>query len=321
MKRGDLLIKLLRNRRGQVGALAISVIAFFAIFSEWIVSDLPIYVRYQGSAYVLPAITHAPVFADLRADQIAASLGPDDFAVWPLFRVGPKAVTSSPPLSGPSSAHLLGTDAFGRDVFARLVHGTRTSLSLGALVATLSVLAGYVLGAIAGARGGLWDGLVERLVEIVGVFPAVLAVALVRALERRPSILSLVVVITAVKWAEVARLVRVLVLRSLAEDWALAAKATGASPMRIVFVHVSPHLMAPIAVSAVFAVASVVLTETSLSFLDLGVPSTFASWGEMLGEVRWGAGLRILFPPIAALGLTLGGLYLIADAIRKTFEV
>ena len=80
------------------------------------------------------------MFTDLRADQIAAALGPDDFAIWPLFRVGPQAVTSTPPLSGPSSEHLMGTDAFGRDVFARLVHGTRTSLSLGALVAILSVL-------------------------------------------------------------------------------------------------------------------------------------------------------------------------------------
>jgi peptide/nickel transport system permease protein len=321
MNRRELLIKLLRNRRGQIGALIISVIAFFAIFSEWVVSDQPIYVRYQGSAYLLPAITHAQPFADLRADQIAASLGPDDFAVWPPFRVGPRASTTAPPLSGPSADHLLGTDAFGRDVFARLVHGTRTSLSLGALVAFLAVAFGYALGALAGALGGLWDGAVERMVEIIGVFPAVLAVALVRALERRPSILSLVIVITAVKWAEIARLVRLHVLRALAEDWALAAKASGASPARIAFGHITPHLMAPIAVSAVFAVASAVLTETSLSFLDLGVPSSFASWGEMLGEVRWGAGLRILLPPIFALGLTLGGLYLIADAIRKTFEV
>ena len=126
------------------------------------------------------------------------------------------------------------------------------------------------------------------------MFPAVLAVALVRALERRPSILSLVIVMTAVKWAEVARLVRVLVLRSLAEDWALAARQPERRPCASPSSTFRRTSLAPIAVSAVFAVASVVLTETSLSFLDLGVPSTFASWGEMLGEVRWGAGARIL---------------------------
>jgi peptide/nickel transport system permease protein len=321
VKRRELFGKLLRNRRGQIGALLLSLIAFFAIFAEWIASDVPLFVRYHGSSYVLPAIIHPDRFRDLRADQISASLGPDDLAIWPVFRMGPSTVTTSPPMSGPSPGHPLGTDAFGRDVFARLIHGTRTSLALGALVSLLSVLAGYALGSLAGTLGGIWDSLIERLVEIVGVFPAVVAIALVRALERRPSLLSLVVVIAAIKWAEIARLTRVLVLRLLAEDWAVAARAAGASPARIAFSHITPHLMAPLAISAAFAVASVALTETSLSFLDLGVPATVASWGEMLGEIRWGAGARIVLPPILALGSMLGALYMIADAIRKTFEV
>ena len=116
----------------------------------------------------------------------------------------------------------------------------------------------------------------------MGVFPAVVAVALVRSLERRPSLLSLVLVMAAIKWAEMARLTRVLVLRSMAEDWALAARSMGASPLRIALRHVGPHLAAPLSIGAVLAMASVALTETSLSFLELGVPATTVSWGEML---------------------------------------
>jgi peptide/nickel transport system permease protein len=236
-------------------------------------------------------------------------------------RVGPTTVGQSPPLSGASAAHPLGTDAFGRDVFARLVHGTRASLALGLAVALLSLASGVVLGCTAGALGGIWDSLVERSVEVVGVLPSVVAVALVRALERRPSLLSLVVVVAAVNGASIARLVRGLVLRCLAEEWAVAARATGASPLRIAFRHLAPHLLPALAVATVLALGSVVLTETSLSFLDLGIPSKTASWGEMLGEIRWGAGTLILLPPIVALALTLGALYLVADAIGSAFEV
>ena len=317
----EFLGRLLGNRRAQIGAIALSVLAFFSIFADWIASDVPIYLRYQGSSYVLPAITRPDRFRDMTADQIKATFGPDDAALWPLLRVGPEVPTTDPPMRAASLSHLLGTDAFGRDVFARLLHGTRVSLALGATVGALSLFIGFGLGGVAGALGGVWNSLIERLVEIVGVFPAVVAVALVRALERRPSLLSLIVVIAAVNGANIARLTRVLVLRSLAEEWAVAAQATGASPLRIAFRHLAPHLAPALAIAGVLAVGSVILTETSLSFLDLGVPSKVATWGEMLGEIRWGAGARILLPPIVALALTVGALYLIADAIRKTFEV
>jgi ABC-type dipeptide/oligopeptide/nickel transport system permease subunit len=317
----ELLLKLLRNRRGQLGAAALSILSFFAIFADWIAADVPVYVHSQGSSYLLPAVTKPERFRDMRAEQIAASLGPNDVAVWPLLRAGPEVSTSGPPMEGASAGHPLGTDAFGRDVLARLLHGTRASLALGAVAALLALVVGLSLGAVAGALGGVWDSLIERFVEVVGVFPSVVAVALVRALERRPSLLSLVLVVAAVNAANIARLVRVLVLRSLAEEWALAAQATGASPLRIAFHHLAPHLAPALSIACVLAVGSVILTETSLSFLDLGIPSPIATWGEMLGEIRWGAGARILAPPILALGLTVGSLYLIADAIRKTFEV
>jgi ABC-type dipeptide/oligopeptide/nickel transport system permease subunit len=312
--------KLARNRGGKLGALLLATIACIGVFAECIASDLPLFFTHQGSAYVLPAMTHPERFRGKSSRDIARSLGSSDVAIWPLLRSGPSTVSEAPPLSGASFAHPLGTDAFGRDVLARLVYGTRTSLGLGFAVALVALVAGYALGALAGLRGGLWDSLIERVVEVIGVFPAVVTIALVRTVEGRPSLLSLFLVMAAVKWAEAVRLTRMLVLRSLAEEWATAARALGVSPIRMAVRHLAPHVAPALSVSAAFAVASVALTETSLSFLGLGVPATVVSWGEMLGEVRWGAGLSILLPPLVALGAMLLALYLVADAVRTACD-
>jgi ABC-type dipeptide/oligopeptide/nickel transport system permease subunit len=303
----------------RMGALVLAALGFFGIFAEWIAADVPVFLEYEGKAYLLPALTHRPFGEGTRSDEIMAALGPGDRVVWPLFRSGPTTETTTR-MAGTSSVHPLGTDAFGRDVLARLLYGTRASLALGATIAVAAVAIGLVLGCFSGALGGVFQGLIERFVEIVSVFPAVVAIALVRALEQRPSVASLVLVVTAVQGASIARLTHVLVIRTLAEEFATAAKALGASPLRIAFRHVTPHLVAPLAVAAVFAMASAVLIETSLTFLDLGVPAKLASWGEMLGEIRWGAGPWIVVPPLLALAVTIGALYAMADALRRTFS-
>jgi peptide/nickel transport system permease protein len=303
----------------RIGLVTLAALGFFGIFAEWIAADVPVFLEYQGESYVLPALTrHGPFAAGAGSEKILAALGPDDRAVWPLFRWGPTTETTNR-MASASAAHPLGTDAFGRDVLARLVYGTRASLALGATIAGAAVILGLALGCLSGALGGVFQGLIERLVEIVSVFPAVIAIALVRALEQRPSVASLVLVITAVQGASIARLTHVLVIRTLAEEFATGAKAMGASPLRIAFHHVTPHLVAPLAVAAVFAMASAVLIETSLTFLDLGVPAKIATWGEMLGEIRWGAGPWILLPPLFALAVTIGALYAMADALRRAF--
>jgi peptide/nickel transport system permease protein len=304
----------------RLGLVVLAALGLFGIFAEWIAADVPIFVQFKGESYVLPALTHhGPFHEGARSDEIAAALGAGDRAVWPLFRWGPTTETTNR-MANASASHPLGTDAFGRDVLARLVYATRASLALGAAIAAIAVLIGFVLGCFSGALGGIFQGLIERFVEIVSVFPAVVAIAIVRALEQRPSVISLVLVVTAVQGAGIARLTHVLVIRTLAEEFAVGAKAIGASPLRIAFRHVTPHLVAPLAVAAVFAMASAVLIETSLTFLDLGVPPKLASWGEMLGEVRWGAGPWIILPPLLALALTVGALYAMADALRRAFE-
>jgi peptide/nickel transport system permease protein len=234
---------------------------------------------------------------------------------------GPAArAPSTAVLARPSFGHLLGTDAFGRDVLAMLIAGARTALLLGFGVTLVSLVFGCALGALAGMRGGMWDALVERLIEIVGVFPAVILVALVRSLERAPSAGSLVLVVALVRWTEMARLVRTLVLECLAHDWALAARATGIGPVRLAVVHVGPHLVRPVLLSATLSMGAVVLLESALSFLGLGTVPGLASWGELLGQVQKGAGPWVVLPPAIALAATVGSFHVIAEAVRGHFS-
>jgi ABC-type dipeptide/oligopeptide/nickel transport system permease subunit len=139
----------------------------------------------------------------------------------------------------------------------------------------------------------------------------------VHALSRKPSFLWIAVIVAIVRAGDTARLVRLLVLRALPDDSIEAARALGASPTRIALSHLLPQIWLELLVSTVFSFGAVVLTETSLSFLGLGVRSEVASWGEMLSEVGLGAGPLLAIPAAAALGVTLGSLCLVADAIRE----
>lgn len=308
------------RRRARLGALVLALVALVAVFADVIASDGPLLLVHRGSVTILPAITHAERFGGKRADEIAAMLAPDDRAVWPLVRSGPTTISTTPPLARHAPGHPLGTDAFGRDVLARLVHGARTALGLGLVAAALALAVGVLLGGTAGALGGFWDGLVERFAEGVVVFPAVILAALLRAIEQKPSLASLLVVVALVRATEMARLVRALVVRAWAEEWALAARALGAPPTRVVFRHILPNVLGAIVVSTVFSVGAIVLLETALSFLGLGVPTDFASWGEMLGEIRWGASAGLVLLPAIALATTAGALFLVGDALRDAID-
>jgi peptide/nickel transport system permease protein len=309
-----------RSRARRAAALVLCALSLGALAADVIASDAPIILWQDGNTYVLPAVTHPAVLGERTAAGLARELGDGDRAWWPLVRSGPGTPTGLPPFSSPSRSHPLGTDAFGRDVLARVVHGARTSLAMAAVVTVLATLLGAVIGGTTAVLGGTLDALAERAVEIVCVFPVVVVVALVRTVEHRTSLTSLVFILVAVKSAEVVRLTRVLVLRCLAEDWALSARAAGSSPLRVLRVDVLPHLVFPLAQAGALAAASVVLTETALAFLELGAPAALVSWGDLLAQVRWGAGAFTLVPPMVALGLTVGALQSLAGGLRGAPE-
>jgi peptide/nickel transport system permease protein len=304
----------LQKGHGRTGALVLALMGFVAIFADSIAADAPFLIVSSRGVYVLPAITQPARFGPRSAKLAPPHLESGEYAVWPLWRAGP-ATSKAVPFAYPSLAHPLGTDAFGRDVLARLVHGTRTTLLLGAGVAGLSLLLGCLLGGGAAMYGGILDSLVQRFVEALCVFPAVVLVALARSFERQPSFVTLGAVLVLARCAEMTKVVRILVVRALAQDWALAARALGVSRLRLALVHIGPHVITPILVSATFSIGAVVLTEAALSFLGLGVPVGTASWGEMLGEIRWGAGPLVLVPPAIALAAAVLGAHLLARSV------
>jgi peptide/nickel transport system permease protein len=310
--------RLSRGRRALIGAVLLGTFALIGIFAELFAAPAPI-VAFGPHGALFPAVLNAAAYEGLSRGEIEA-MHEGDVAVWPIVRYGPSAPTEAGPFAPSSRAHPLGTDAEGRDLAARLIYGARTALGLSACAVLIGMLLGVALGGLAGYYR-FWNDRLVRLVETVDTFPAIIVVALVRAIEREPSALSLVLAVALVRWAEVARLVRSSVLRASVEDYALAAKALGCTPRRIFWRHVFPNAIGPVVVSSVFGVASVVLLEAAISFLGMGTPTRVASWGETLAEgARHPDRLRLIVAPGLALLATISGSYLLADALRDAMD-
>ncbi len=307
--------RLSQSRRAVFGLVLLGLLALTGIFAEVIASPAPIVAIGARGVVILPGVVHAAEYAAMsRADIDARHRG--DAALWPVVRYGPNTQVDP---GAPD--HLLGTDDEGRDLLARLVYGARTALGLSLGAVFLGMILGVALGGLAGYERGFWNDRLVRLVETVDTFPTIIVVALVRAIERQPSALSLVIAVALVRWAEVARLVRAEVVRASAEDYVIAAQALGATPRRTFLRHVLPGAIGPAIVSSVFGVASVVLLEAAISFLGMGVESRVASWGETMAEgARDPARLRLLVCPGVLLVLTVGGTYLLAAALRDATD-
>ena len=220
-------------------------------------------------------------------------------------------------LSPPSSKHFFGTDMLGRDVYARVVYGSRVSLLVGFISVGISVVIGVFLGAISGYYGRFIDNLIMRLVDLMMCFPTFFLILAVIALVE-PSIWNIMVVIGLTNWMGVARLVRAEVLSIKTKDFVLAAKAAGLSELRIIFGHILPNAMAPVYVVATFGIGGAILTESALSFLGIGVQPPTPSWGNILTqakeciEVAWWLSL---FPGLAIF-FTVIGYNLIGEGLR-----
>jgi peptide/nickel transport system permease protein len=211
-------------------------------------------------------------------------------------------------LVAPSAAPPLGTDELGRDLFSRLLRGATVSLGVAGAAVLASAAFGSTLGLLAGEGGGAWDAALGRLVDLVLAFPGLLlAVALAAVLG--PSARNTVVALAAVGWVPYARLARAEARRLAGRDFVAAARAAGASRVRLLGVHVLPNVAAPLLVQATLHLAAAVLAESALSFLGLGVPPPAPSWGAMLAGGRThvlDAPHVVLAPAVAILVVVLG---------------
>lgn len=185
----------------------------------------------------------------------------------------------------PSSEHLLGTDQSGRDVLSRIIYGSRVSLAVGVGAVLVFVIIGTLLGAVAGYFGGWIDMVVMRMTDVFMSFPY-LMVILVLVSIMGPGLFNIVLVLGALGWPPIARLVRGSILSVKQMDYVQSGIALGFKTPRILFNHILPNVLAPILVNATFGIASAIITEASLSFLGMGVQPPTASWGNMLTEAQ-----------------------------------
>ncbi len=221
----------------------------------------------------------------------------------------------------PSAEHLFGTDKFGRDIFSRVLAGGRISLTIAISVATLSLTLGLAYGATSGYLGGATDVIMMRLLDFLLAFPAVFLIITVVAVFQ-VNHWYLIPILSLTGWMETARIVRAEVLSVKQRDFVLSAKVLGFSWSRILFRHVVPNSLNPVIIAASFKVGEVILLESALSFLGIGVQPPTASWGNIINDGRQAllqAWWVSTFPGMFIV-LTVMSFNLIGDALRDSLN-
>ena len=235
----------------------------------------------------------------------------------------PIAMDARNSMAAPTADHPLGTDLAGRDIWARLVYGTRVSLAVGLVSVSISLAITLVLGTLAGYYGGAVDMVIMRITDIMMVFPGlVLIIAVVSVIG--PSILNVMAVLGILGWTGTTRLLRGQILSVRELDYVLAARATGVPDQRIMWAHVLPNAIAPLLVAATFGVAGAILTEAGLSYLGLGVLPPTPSWGSMLNAANSITVLErnwwMWIPPGVAVLLTVMAINFTGDGLRDALD-
>lgn len=224
-------------------------------------------------------------------------------------------------LKTPSSTHFFGTDEQGRDIFSRVIDGTKISLRVGIISVAIALSIGTILGSICGYFGGKLDMFLMRILDIIQAFPSLLlAIAFMSALGK--GLDKAVIAISIVTIPEYARIVRGSVLSVRDSEYVQAAKAIGNSELVIIFKHVLPNILSPIIVRATLGISSAILDTAALGFLGLGVQPPLAEWGTMLGSGRsyfYNAPYIILFPGLA-ITLTVLAFNLFGDGLRDALD-
>jgi len=325
----------LRFRRNRVAVMGLIVAIFFwfvAIFAPLLANDRPVvaYVKDSLSFPVFTSETPGKSYEDWRSLRKHKGLSPlqkldtkegSGWLIWPLVPYSPTEHDLLEILSHPSSKHWFGTDDRGRDVLSRMIYGARVSLSVGVVAVGIATVIGIVMGGLAGYFGRWVDACINRLIEILLTIPTFfLIIAIIAFLP--PSIYNIMVVIGLTGWTGIARFVRAEFLKLKTMDFVLALKALGASPVRIIFIHMLPNAMAPVLVAVVFGVAGAILTESGLSFLGFGVPPPTPSWGDILSQsrdyVEFAWWLTVF--PGAAIFLTITAYNVMGEGLRNAMD-
>jgi peptide/nickel transport system permease protein len=320
-----------KHRGGMLGLSIFLFLLFVAVFGHLLAGNLPVVCRYKG-AVSFPAVV-ATFHKIPGASSLVSMPKPfrfpqfnakrevpkdrDGWAVWPLVRWGPNDVEPGERLKGPSDAHLLGTDEVGRDVLSRMIHGTAVAMLVGFISMGIATTIGLVLGALAGYLGGWVDIGISRVIEVFICIP-VFYVVLIALQLFEPGIYKVMVILGLFAWTGIARYARAEMMKQKTLDYAMAARALGASTNRVMFRHLLPNSLAPVLVVVAFGVAGAIFAESALSWLGFGVMPPTPTWGTILrsGFDNIRVAPHLLFPASIAIFVAVLTFNLIGDALR-----
>jgi oligopeptide transport system permease protein len=222
---------------------------------------------------------------------------------------------------GPSAAHWFGTDKFGRDLFVRVLVGARISLTIGLVASALSIFIGVLYGGISGYCGGTVDNIMMRIVEAIYAIPMTIYVILIM-IVLKPGLESIIIALTISFWITMARIVRGQIMSLKEQEFVLAAKTIGASPLRIILKHLIPNCLGQIIVTLTLSVPDAIFQEAFLSFIGLGISPPLASWGSLASDALGGFQLypyQLLFPSLA-ICFTMLAFNLLGDGLTYALD-
>jgi oligopeptide transport system permease protein len=245
-------------------------------------------------------------------------------AMFPALFTGidPTYADPSQSLLPPSGAHWFGTDLQGHDIYARTVYGARASVTVGLGATLLVFVVGGALGALAGFYGGWIDAVVSRVTDVFFALPLLLAAIVIMGVMHHRRVWTVVAILALFGWPQVARIARSAVLEVRASDYVLAAKALGRRDFQILLRHALPNALGPVLAVATIALGVFIVTEASLSYLGVGLPTSVVSWGGdiNLAQSRLRSGSPILFYPAGALAITVLAFMMMGDALRDALD-
>lgn len=234
----------------------------------------------------------------------------------------PNYATLEQSLLSPSGTHWFGTDLQGHDIYARTIYGARASVLVGILTTVAVVVVGGLLGAAAGFFGGWLDSVIARIADIFFGIPLMLAAVVVMQMMTDRTIYSVVLVLAIFTWPQIARIARAAAVSVRNEEFVTASKSLGANRIRTLFTHVIPNCLGPVIVIATISLGIFIVTEATLSYLGIGLPTTEVSWGMDIaaGQQLLREGTPILFYPATALAITVLTFMMLGDVLSDALD-